>query len=451
MARVNLTPGRIAGFRCPEESAQAFLWDTDTKELAVRATIGAKAYIFQSRFAGKSLRLTIGNVNTWNIKDARTKARALQKLIDDGKDPRIVKAEMLAATAAKQETARERKAPALEAWNEYVKARSPKWSERYKADHAAMVRDGGETITRGRRPGMADKKQPGILRPLMQLPLHALTRDRIAAWVTDEVPARPVAVRRALALLRAFLTWAGDRPEYRLHVHADACNRLAKELPAPASRDDCLQREQLEPWFTAVRALPNPAISAYLQCLLLTGARRNELSSLQWGDVDFQWKALTIKDKVEGERTIPLTPFVAALLLDLKHRNENPTVQKMAKDGTPWKPSPWVFASPTSASGRIQEPRIAHNRAIAAAGLPPLSLHGLRRSFGTLAEWVESPAGVVAQIMGHKPSAIAEKHYRRRPLDLLRMWHVKIENWMLKQARLEQPKEEMLKLRAVAQ
>jgi integrase len=63
-----------------------------------------------------------------------------------------------------------------------------------------------------------------------------------------------------------------------------------------------------------------------------------------------------------------------------------------------------------------------------------LTLHGLRRSFGTLAEWVECPAGVTAQLMGHKPSAIAEKHYRQRPLDLLRQWHVKIEAWVLEQA-----------------
>ncbi len=36
--------------------------------------------------------------------------------------------------------------------------------------------------------------------------------------------------------------------------------------------------------------------------------------------------------------------------------------------------------------------------------------------------------------MGHEPSALAEKHYRRRPLDLLRMWHDKIEAWMLEHA-----------------
>jgi hypothetical protein len=43
----------------------------------------------------------------------------------------------------------------------------------------------------------------------------------------------------------------------------------------------------------------------------------------------------------------------------------------------------------------------------------------------------------VAQIQGHKPSAIAEKQYRRRPLDLLRMWHDKIEACVLAQAGIQ--------------
>ena len=63
-----------------------------------------------------------------------------------------------------------------------------------------------------------------------------------------------------------------------------------------------------------------------------------------------------------------------------------------------------------------------------------VTLHGLRRSFGSLAERLELPAGVVAQIQGHKPSATAEKHYRVRPLDLLRLHHEKFEAWILEQA-----------------
>ena len=51
--------------------------------------------------------------------------------------------------------------------------------------------------------------------------------------------------------------------------------------------------------------------------------------------------------------------------------------------------------------------------------------------------------------MGHAPSAIAEKHSRRRPLDLLRMWHTKIEGWMLAVAGIEQPEKGVLRLKAV--
>ena len=40
----------------------------------------------------------------------------------------------------------------------------------------------------------------------------------------------------------------------------------------------------------------------------------------------------------------------------------------------------------------------------------------------------------MAQIQGHKPSATAEKHYKRRPLDLLRVHHERIEAWLLDQA-----------------
>ncbi|HFQ8727457.1 TPA: hypothetical protein ACHTI0_004366, partial [Enterobacter kobei] len=33
--------------------------------------------------------------------------------------------------------------------------------------------------------------------------------------------------------------------------------------------------------------------------------------------------------------------------------------------------------------------------------------------------------------------ALAEKHYRRRPLDLLRKWHEKVELWILEEAKIK--------------
>jgi integrase len=245
----------------------------------------------------------------------------------------------------------------------------------------------------------------------------------------------------AFRLLSVFVNWCESYPDYAGLVPAGACKaqQVRDELPSKnAKKDDCLQREQLPMWFKAVRQMANPVQSAYLQILLLTGARRRELASLKWADVDFQWLKMTIRDMVVGERTIPLTPYVACLLRGLKARNDAPPpvrrLRKLEERNEVSKPSEWVFSSVSSANGRLVEPTSGHKRALKAAGLPDITLHGLRRSFGTLAEWTEAPTGVVAQIMGHKPSAIAEKHYRARPIDLLRMWHLKIEAWMLDQA-----------------
>lgn len=433
--REHLTLPRISKLQKPTGRQAVYVFDDDPKQLCVRITpAGVKAFVYSGKLNKVPLRVTIGNVDVWNLDDARKEARRLQTLVDQGIDPRQEKAERIAAAEAKREESRRIEAPALEAWGEYLKARRPKWGERTYADHLAVSAAGGEPVTRGRRPGQGDKKQAGALRPLLALPLKDIDADRVRAWLKDEAAKRPTHAALAFRLLRAFLNWCADRPEYREQTSADACaSRLARdELPKKAAKDDCLQREQLPLWFQHVRNLRNPTHAAYLQVLLLTGARREELAGLRWEDVDFQWRGLTIRDKVEGQRVIPLTPYVASLLAPLPRRNE------------------WVFASPTAKSGRLQEPRIGHNKALTAAGLPALSLHGLRRSFGTLAEWVECPAGVVAQIMGHKPSAIAEKHYRRRPLDLLRAWHTKIEAWILTEAGIEQPQEEAAGLRVVS-
>jgi integrase len=90
---------------------------------------------------------------------------------------------------------------------------------------------------------------------------------------------------------------------------------------------------------------------------------------------------------------------------------------------------------------------------LSVAGLSHVTLHGLRRTFASLAEWVEMPRGVVAQIMGHAPNATAEKHYINRPLELLAVWHGKYEAWTLEQAKIEfkQPdKKEQPRLQEVA-
>lgn len=418
MSNKNLTAPRVLAFECEEGKPQSFLWDADTAGLAVRASRGGgKAYIHQAKFDGKAIRTTIGNTRTWALDDARKEARRLQTLFDSGIDPRQAKADRIEAAEVKKAETERNKLVLADVWPLYVEARRPRWSDLHIRDHIRAVHLGGDVKVRGK--GLTEA---GALALLLPVKLSDLSGKRIAAWLAIEAAKRPAQAALSFRLLSVFVNWCDSQDEYAGLIPAGACKakQVKDELPRGNTKEgDCLQREQLPRWFAAVRGLNNPCASAYLQGLLLTGARRRELGGLLWVDVDFQWDSMTIRDKVEGERTIPLTPYLKYLLQNLPRRNE------------------WVFSSPSSESGQIVEPTAPHRRALLAADLPHVTLHGLRRSFSTLSEWTEAPTGVVAQIMGHKPSAISERHYKRRPLDLQRVWHTKIEAWFLERAGID--------------
>lgn len=441
--RITFNKGILLSIEPLQDKRQTF-YDTKTPKLALQVTpSGAKSFYVVKRagVANKPTWFRLGSFPEMTVEQARAKADQAIGEIASGKNPAQIRREERAS-------AQQGNAPAIEAWERYIAIRSPEWSESHALDHQKVCTEGGVKRLRGKRQGESDLTQQGILRPLLLQPLSNITADRVAVWLDKERAIRPTHTRLAFGILRAFLNWAASTPDYRDTVQADACtdSEVKRKVPSKGHKTDVLQREMLKLWFSGVKAIPNQTTSTYLQCLLLTGARREEMAALKWADVDFEWLTLTIRDKVEGTRTIPLTPYVRQILLEQHNRTHTkPNVKALARlaaAGTRWKASPYVFHSPKAKDGKIAEPRKAHNKALSAVGLPLVSLHGLRRSFGTLSEWVECPVGIAAQIQGHKPSALAEKHYRQRPLDLLRVWATKIEDWMLAEAGITQPKQQ---------
>ncbi|QVN12403.1 integrase family protein [Burkholderia sp. LAS2] len=448
MAKVSFTAERVSSFEAAPGKTQTIYWDAKAAGLGLRVTPGgARSYIFESRLFGKTIRVTIGTAQAWPLAKARTEAARLKTVIDGGHDPREQAAEQQAAHSARKAEVVRQSVTFADAWDAYLadlqKKVSPKTkkprSPQYIEDHRKLAAAGGTEKKRGK--GLTSQ---GPLHSLMPLKLSAMTGTKIAAWLEDEVAERPTSAAYAYRMLKAWARWCEGQEQFSGLIPADcySSQKVTALLPSAGTKDgDSLQREQLAVWFSAVRGLSNPVLSAYLQGLLINGPRREEMAELKWKDVDFDWNSITLRDKVEGSRRIPLTPYFRSLLLGLKTANETPPgvieLKVMAAKGKTWEPSPWVFPSATSKSGHIAEPRYAHQAAIEAAGLPHITLHGLRRSFGTLAEWCDAPVGIVAQIQGHKPSALAEKHYRRRTIDLLRKWHDQIEAWMLEQAGID--------------
>ena len=420
--RINLTAGAIERLTCPAGKQQAFMRDSEAPGLRVRVTAaGAKSFVYEAKLNRQTIRRTIGDVKLWSIEQARTEARRLAVVLDNGQDPREIERQQQAEKAAAKATAAVQAVTVGEVWAVYLEARRPHWGARHHADHVKLVQAGGEVSKRGTRGRGVTVAGP--LHSLMGLTLRDLTAPAIEAWAAREAQTRPTSARLAWRCLKAFLSWCAEQPEYApvLPSVNPAKTKKAREALGKAGvKQDALLKEQLPAWFAAVQQIQNPIAAAYLQVLVLTGARPGEVLGLRWEDVNTKWKGLTIRDKVEGERVIPLTPFVSHLLHSLPRRSD------------------WVF--PSTARGKDTEgqtlsiPRAPHTAACAVAGIEGLTLHGLRRSFKSLTEWLEIPAGVVAQIMGHKPSATAEKHYTVRPLDLLRVHHERIEAWILEQA-----------------
>ncbi|MFZ6746033.1 tyrosine-type recombinase/integrase [Undibacterium sp. JH2W] len=427
MAKIKFTSGRVDAFTCEPGKKQSFLWDSTAPGLGLRVTAsGAKAYIFQAKLDGEAMRITIGDPKIWEISAAQSEARRLKVIVDNGQDPRHLKEAAKAAEqaqrAAKEAEEENKKAREIresitlgEVWPKYVQDRKQQWSELHLRDHLRVMHAGGEVRKRSK-----ELTRPGPLASLGQFRLVDLTVERIDTWAKQEANVRATSARLALRLLKACLFWCAAHPQYGpVIISNSAQSRKAREsLGKPKVKHDVLQREQLKSWFSEVQKIENRVISVYLQALLLTGARREELAVLKWTDVDFQWKSIKLSDKVEDFRMVPLTPYVSNLLKGLPRRSE------------------WVFSSPTAESGHITDPSIAHRKACKSAGLF-VTLHGLRRSFATLSEWTETPAGIAAQVQGHAPQGVREQNYIRRPLDLLRMWHVKIEEWMLAQAQID--------------
>ncbi|MDP1999599.1 MAG: integrase family protein [Rhodoferax sp.] len=425
----DLTHGLLERAVCPNALPFVLVRDADKKGLRLRVTkAGGKAWQFETRVKGKLFTRALGGWPAVSIETARQEAHRLRGLTEQGVDPRegerrqetdkaAAVAEKAAAQIAQAQQAIAQALTVGEVWAVYIEERRPYWGDLHYRDHIDKAKAGG--LPSGRRGGGKELTKPGPLAALMPLTLKDLDQATIEAWAANEGKTRASSARLAWRLLTVFLTWCAEQPTYAslMSTKNPAKTKKAHEaLGKAGTKSDVLQREQLAVWFAAVQQLQNPVIAACLQMMLLTGARPGEVLSLRWEDVNTQWKGIQIRDKVEGTREIPSTPYMLHLLAALPRRNE------------------WVFPSPTSATGCLTEPNNPHTRACTAAGLKGLTLHGLRRSFASLTEWLEVPAGVVAQIQGHKPSATAEKHYKVRPLELLRVHHERIEGWILEQA-----------------
>ena len=206
----DLTVGLIERLVCPAGKLQTFMRDAKAPGLRVRVTAaGAKSYVFEAKLNRQTIRRTIGNVRAWSIEQARTEARRLAVVLDSGQDPREIERQQQADKAVEKAAAAAHAVTLAEAWTVYLEARRPHWGDRHYSEHFLLVKSGGVASNRA----AGGVTAPGILHPLMVLPLRDLTAPVIEAWAARETQTRPAAARLAWRCLKAFLGWCAEQPE----------------------------------------------------------------------------------------------------------------------------------------------------------------------------------------------------------------------------------------------
>ena len=193
------------------------------------------------------------------------------------------------------------------------------------------------------------------------------------------------------ARVRKFPEKARDR-----FLSADELGRLgavlvqAETIGLPWTLDDekpatkAKHRARLENQITPM----DETIIAVVRVLLLTGARRSEITELKWADVDFERGTIALPRQKGRERR---PHVVANAALDILSRRQR------------WDGSPWVFPRLADPSRCIAGEVVQNGweRIRKAAGLDDVRLHDLRHTFGTTASRSGANAFLIRDSLRH--------------------------------------------------
>jgi Arm DNA-binding domain len=235
--------------------------DADKKGLRLRVTkAGGKAWQFEIRINGKLFTRALGGWPAVSIDIAKAEAHRLRGLTEQGIDPRESERQqqeakeqaIQAAATEKTRKAQQEADQALtvgEVWLTYIEARRARWGTLHTADHIRLSAAGGVQKKRGE--GLTIS---GPLHSLMAVRLIDLSAAKVTTWAEREALTRPTPARLSWRLLRAFLTWCTEQPEYAPLVAGNAAKtrKTREALGKPGTKKDALQREQLPAWFAAV-------------------------------------------------------------------------------------------------------------------------------------------------------------------------------------------------------
>jgi integrase len=371
--KTKLTEAVVAKLACGP-GTQLLAWDTELKGFGVlvSGTSGTQSYVVRGTINGRQIRKVVCDAGI-GLKRARELAKDMLAGFVKGVDPRTKTAGNVTLGGT------------LEA---YLKKRSdlrPHSVKTYRLIFSTHFKD------------WIDRPAGGITRDMV---------ERRFKDIAEEVAARNAALGKqgdgkssannSMRVLRAVLGAFEDRP-----------NPVKLKMNKERRRTRILNDADMAEFWRAIWSLENEVARDYLICLLFTGCRRGELTSLKWENVDFKNATVTFEaadTKSDEPLKLPMTDVVRDAL-----------VRRRAV-GT----GKYVFIG-RSKGGLLTAPQRFLEKIEEETGIK-VACHDFRRTFITACEMVEVSPHAQRLLVNHAvPKDDVHGGYIQYPAEKLRV------------------------------
>lgn len=364
--KINFTKAVIDGLAKPESGKRDVYHDTKVPGLQLRVTSVKTFFVNQRIKGGEPERITLGRYPDMTIEQARRKALNVIHDIAEGKNPAEVR------------RGQKTELTFSELFTEYIERHAKPKKKTWKEDQAQF--------------------HIYLAKPLGKRKLSVVDRKCIARVHGDITKAghAPTA-NRVKALISSVYSWAISVGLWESNPANGIKSNSEKQ------RDRFLQSDELPRFFKALAEEPNESIRDYVLLSLLTGARRSNVLTMKWAEINFERAEWRIKETKNGTpQTVALSPEAIEVLSNRK----------------PAEAAVFVFPG-IGKAGHLMEPKKGWKRILERAGIEDLRIHDLRRTLGSWQAKTGASLAIIGKSLNHK-SQNTTAIYARLDLDPVR-------------------------------
>jgi integrase len=213
--------------------------------------------------------------------------------------------------------------------------------------------------------------------------------DKLHAAIGERAPIVANRVTAATSTMFKLAKRWGMRPE-----GTNPCHHI-KYFPENR-RERYLSEAELARLGTAIGEIEaegraSAGVVAAIRLLILTGARKGEIFSLRWDEIDFDGAALRLHDTKTGPKTIRLGAAAVQILAVIEQKHLL-----------------WVF--PGQRGKKPIDPQCAWQRIRARAGLQDVRLHDLRHTFASVGVNGGASLSVIGALLGHSRAQTTHRY-----------------------------------------